>query len=70
MNGADVSVGRIVHVRRLGMCTPAIVVRHWGAGTVNLRIFDDAPDVPELVTSFMFSEQPADGPYWHWPERV
>jgi hypothetical protein len=82
MPWSGVAEGRIVHVRHnaSGRCQAAVVVRHWGGGTVNLQVFrdgsNDAGDGgdPHAATRHATSIQhesgvPA-GLGWHWPERV
>lgn len=44
----------------------AVIVRHWGGGTCNLRLLTDGPTLP-WVTSRTFGDGPAQ---WSWPRRV
>ena len=45
---------------------PAIVVRVWSNGILNLKVFGDSPDV-----IWVTSVSQGDGPnQWNWPEKV
>jgi hypothetical protein len=79
---AGITEGRIVHVRRgAGRCQPAIVVRHWSGGSVNLLVFRDGSNDSGLdsagveptrwATSVQHeSSTVAGNQSWHWPERA
>lgn len=77
------TVGRIVHYvlpsdehcRNIGQHRPAVIVKVWSAGSVNLQVFTDGTnDYPfdhgmMWRTSVPHSEQAELGS-WHWPEKA
>jgi hypothetical protein len=80
---SEVTEGRIVHVRAPdgGHCQPALVVRHWGGGVVNLLAFPDGTnDSNGAFTKagtagfgghWLTSQASGDeAGHWHWPERA
>lgn len=75
----SITEGRIIHIKQPGIthCQPAIVVRHWGNGVVNLIVFQDGVNDSGLNTPLVIWKtsvpHESDTSHvlvkWHWPER-